>query len=372
MSYSGYLDRESENILVQYNRLISEQFYEPPVQEPPTTWEEFKSGANAGFFVLKVLDPTGILSWPDFGRAVSNLVKDSGNGLRWVEFIIAFICVLPNFGLGILYKPVLKNITKRSVAKMQASVSKAVEEAIQETIKAGKKAKPGVKDFTRTKAYKEFKDGLDEALNTVQSALDNLALSNERKKQVIQIIDNLINKESNTGVKNFYNVVKEIIQKGTVLSTKPLIFKNIPVLYNLMCNAVFRYAWTQISRSARLLQGVSTDPESVKVIVNATTSAVSKIWEGSMEYLAQLTGKAIEVGKGPVLDAAEKFGNDWDTTQATKAPPKGGYKKFEPYTPKQLSQAPSPQAPPSYRPRQLQNDPYRRSQPFQPFQPYQQ
>lgn len=369
MAYSGYLDRESENILVQYNRLISEQFYEPPVQEPPTTWEQFKSGANAGFFVLKVLDPTGILSLADFFRAVSNLVKDSGNGLRWIEFFVATFCALPNFGLGILYKPVLKNITKRSVAKMQASVVKAVEETIQETIKAGKKAKPGVKDFTRTKAYKEFKDGLDEALNTVQSVLDNLALSNVRKKQVIQAIDNLINKESNTSIKNFYNVVKEIVQKGTVFTTKPLIFKNVPRLYNLMCNAAFKYAWTQASRSARIAQGLYTDPESAQVIVNATTSAVSKIWEGSMEYLAQLTGKAIEVGKGPVLDAAEKFGNDWDTTQATKAPPKGGYKKFEPYTPnQQLSQVPPAQAPPPYSPRQLQNDPYRGPQPFQPYQ----
>lgn len=49
-------------------------------------------------FLAKVIDPTGVLSWPDFFKAVANFNKDSSI-INLGIMVLSFFCALPNFGL---------------------------------------------------------------------------------------------------------------------------------------------------------------------------------------------------------------------------------------------------------------------------------
>jgi len=91
------MNRDSELIFENYLKLRTEQF----ADEPHMTDVYNEDSGSLTFFVLQVLDPTGVLSYADLYRAAKNL-SEGNNGVPVVEdiavFLLATFCALPNAG----------------------------------------------------------------------------------------------------------------------------------------------------------------------------------------------------------------------------------------------------------------------------------
>ena len=127
MGYSGYLDNESKNILLEYQNVLIEKdecfldlFYrlleEQAVNAPtPLTagtegytdadiqqWSWNDIWDNPLFIGIKILEPTGILTWPDVyqdWKAVADLPDNSPLLVRWPAKALALLTTfsaLPN------------------------------------------------------------------------------------------------------------------------------------------------------------------------------------------------------------------------------------------------------------------------------------
>lgn len=190
MGYSGYLDKDSVTIFEKYQYLKEADTpagtsivggLAPVPSISPEVFNEILDSNT--YLILKIVDPTGVLSWPDVPPAFiawSQSNKTSLDGIIKLIYLgFTIFCALPSPGVRQIVSAGLKAIPKSGV-------------------------KAGIEKIPAEEVIKVFE-------NTVNAILKNETLKNS----VITGIDDLLSlSRSNPGIYNVLTKMKESFQKG--------------------------------------------------------------------------------------------------------------------------------------------------------------